>query len=551
MKLKGTVKITLRDAKTGRIVNEEEHSNAITPALQAIFDNNLAGTVDFSKLTPIMSRLLGGVILWRGNVYSSDIYLPKQENAKITAHAGSDTSASGDTTKGTLNTNPAATGPVPNGYKWTWDWTASNGNGNITALSLVHEDVGNKYNQNRSGAGFAFSPVEDVSNYIINANDFVPDDSVPDANNLPCAVGIPDQRKIPIGFYGDKNHVVSIELEETSAEGSLNVWRSGKVHVYISKFTGTDLWLRNGIADVDIERTINIELDHNWINQVRWQYGELTTYGRAAFYIAYDETIKHLYIMTAWGTQGDSPVIALPCSWGLGILDVDLVTGEQTTRSALMPVIKPQSYIFRANPSQYTPLQLTVKNGCIFMPIYSVMWVGTDPQDPSQGYWAFATMETHSSLGVRVNIRTGTIEDYIDGAEINYDENNAIKSNVLLNLGNERMMYPQTLIEKLASSESRLLKVFSFYCESVTRETSIFGTDQNNNRTYIASTESSLVQFATKCTYSGGSGDQLRGAILNKMYMASVFNLAAPVAKTSSNTMTVEYTVTQVEDEES
>lgn len=535
MKLKGTVKITLRDAKTGRIVNEEEHSNAITPALQAIFDNNLAGTVDFSKLTPIMSRLLGGVILWRGNVYSSDIYLPKQENAKITAHAGSDTSASGDTTKGTLNTNPAATGPVPNGYKWTWDWTASNGNGNITALSLVHEDVGNKYNQNRSGAGFAFSPVEDVSNYIINANSFVPSD-VP-AASLPAAVGIPDQKKIPIGFYGDKNHIVSFELEETT---SVDAFRGGVVHVYISKFTGTDLWLKNNIADIDIEKTIDVE--------PTWQYGAQTWIGRAVYYIAYDETNGHLYIITTAADDGQTPSHGRSSSWTVHIWDVNLATEEVDEKTVLLPVTKPSGEISRSVDEYYTPQQLKVINGCIFLPLYDIDWINTE----GGGYWDFANEATSTSLGVRINVRTGTLEDYYDGATIDYHENNNLKSNGQVDLGNERFMYSETLVEKLASPESRNAKLFSYYCEPISRASTIFGTTNRMNRTYIAGTAGSLIQFATRCTASGDGGvDQLRGAILNKMYLASVFNLGTPVAKTSSNTMTVVYTITQVEDEES
>ncbi len=548
MKLKGTAKITLRDAKTGRIVKEEEHSNAITPALQAIFDNNLAGTVDFSKLTPIMSRLLGGVILWRGNVYSSDIYLPKQENAKITAHAGSDTSASGDSTKGTLNTNPAATGPVPNGYKWTWDWTTSNGNGNITALSLVHEDVGNDYNQNRSGSGFGFSPVEDISNYIINANDFVPDTSVPDYTDLPCAVGTPDQEKIPIGFYGDKNHVVSFSLEETDSQGPMEEWRDGTVHFYVSKFTGTNVWLRNSIADIDIEKTVNVDID----NLLGWQFGSITRYARACFYVAYDETNKHAYLLQcASGHSILDPGPAEYCNDWLTIWDIDLVGETVERRKVRLPASGDDQWVFRSNEGEYIPIQLHIEDGCVFLPIYLLEWIPTG-DEPGQGYYDYANLPTSSSLGVRVNLRTATLEGYFDGCTIATQGANAISNNCHVDLGKERSMYPGVIIEKLGASETRGGRSYTFYSEPVTRENKIFGTDNNKNRTYVASTASSLIQFATRCTYSGDGGvDQLRGAILNKMYMASVFPLAMPVAKTSATTMTVEYTVTQAEDEES
>ena len=541
MKLKGTAKIILRDAKTGKIVQEEAHSNTITPALASIFNNNIAGTLDFAKVTPILNRLLGGVCLWRGNLYPNDIFLPKQTNARLTAHAGSDTSAGLDPTKGVLNVGQGATGPIPNGYKWVWDWAANAGNGSINALTLVHEDVGNHYNQNRTGS-MAFAPVEDVSNYIINANDFIPSGN--QALTVPAFVGTPDQHKIPIGFYGDKNKVVSFRLEEKDISGDV---RSGSIHIYISKFTGTDLWLKNSIADVDIERELEFSIP--------WQSGEQDWIGRAAFYIAYDETNKHLYLLYCWDSTNTVPIHGIKYNHVITIHDIDLETGTKTERTATTwpqgPYAHMSYYAPRSVEEYYDPLQLQVVNGCVFMPVYYVEgYVPHEPtpEDPDPYDWKTALLT--SNLGVRINLRTGDVEDWYDGVPLlDYHENNALGINAHINLGNERTMGPGVMLERLATGESKYQKLFNFYAEEVTRETSVFGTDGRYNRTYFANSSDSLIMYATRCTASG-VGDNLRGAVLNKMYQASVFNLAAPVAKTSANTMSVEYSITQVQEDE-
>ena len=88
MKLHGKATLILRDAKTGRIKFKESHSNDITPALSHILSENLAGTLDYTKILPLYSRVLGGVCLFNGNLDSTKIFLPKATEAYLVAHAG-------------------------------------------------------------------------------------------------------------------------------------------------------------------------------------------------------------------------------------------------------------------------------------------------------------------------------------------------------------------------------------------------------------------------------------------------------------------------------
>ena len=563
MRLKGIAKFTIRN-EDGSIAYQEEHSNTITPALQKIFDNNLVGTVDYTKLTPILNKLLGGVCLWYGLLNENDIFLPKQSNAKLVAHAGQHTysSASDDPTRGVPNDQADGYGPVENGFRWVWEWANSQGVGTIQGLTLTHADVGDYYNQLNRGTLPNFEPIEDISNYIINSSDLSYSDATPAVADLPKVVGINKAEKMPLGFYGDINHVVSIQYtedEQTSGPGGGD-WRKGHVDIFISKFTGTDLWLQNEIGDIepDEERTITVPFDIGV--GVTWQWANFGTPARCFHYVAYDETNKHVYFMSA-GTQDypQSPssstynVKYYGCGSVLYVKDVDLTTGTITNRFIIHPIIHgapADHYGFRAHNEPYEPLQIQVVDGCVILPLYAIHWIPTPtPEDPNAGYYDFEHAETVSTIAVRVDIRNGEIKDYIDGVDSFYRDN-ANSCAVHVNLGNGRMMYPNAYFEEKTPSTEGFLGTNNLSGDDLVRNTTLFGQPWRFNRIFTAQRSDSLIQFFTKLR-TNAQDTQLRGAVLNKMYQASVFRLNTTVNKTSDQTMTVEYTITQVEDEES
>ena len=558
MKLKGIVQLTIKDGETGKIVHQEKHENAITPALQKIFDHNMAGTVDFTKLTPIASKLLGGVCLWDGSLDENSIYLPKQTSAKLTAHAGQHTysSASDDNTRGNPNTEAEGYGAITNGFRYVWEWSTSQGAGQITGLTLCHADVGDYYNQLHKSSGMSFCPVDDISNYIVDANDLTYNDASPSSSNLPSAVGIDKMPHIPLGFYdNDINRVVTIELvEDASGSGQGGGdWRTGHVNINICKFTGTGLWLWNEICDVEIERTISANLNWQWANHDRL--------GRCWYYVVYDDQENHMYFLQAITAHTPenppSPTYSFGCSpvaSSVNYIDIDLSDGTRSTGWIDLPnsaVHGDDRIVCRTPEEQYEPIQLHMINGCIIMPVYKMEWVATPTTEhPDAGYYDYVHAETMTSCGARINLRTREVLDFVDGY-MAHEGDNGRSYTSCLDLGNERSMFPDAYFERRSPATTVLDNVgnshtSNFYCDPVPRTNDLFGSDFRSNRLYVASKNDSLVQFATLYKY-GTSPARIKGAILNKMYQASVFRLTRAVTKTMAQTMTVEYTILQEE----
>jgi len=553
MRLKGRAKITIKNAD-GSIAHQEEHENTITPALEKIFNHNLAGTVDFTKITPIMSELLGGVACWNGSFSSESIYLPKQEDAKLIAIAGQGNNSSSGARGSKVSGSVVKNGNDVIGYRWTWNWLQNQGIGRISDVTLIHKDVGDGYNQAHGSSGLSLEPLKDVSNYIIDANDFTYSSSSPLPSALPSPVGISNQKKIPIGFYDDINRVVSIELVEDSVVNDPRGgdWRQGHVNVYISKFTGTGLWIWNEIGDMQEEQVIEIK------NNLVWQQANRNQLGRGIFYIAYDESIKHIYVI--WGGYFEEASQTYPCNvdWypyskEIYYIDCDLTTGTQVKKT--VGFASDLAYMFRMHTNTYEPIQLQVVDGCIFMPMYYV--------EPLRDF----VLDDEAYVGARINMRTATIEDYIEGymAEIG---SNALSYNSHCGLGNGRAMFPNSMVEKREARETIQLDylesispttglpvygqrdVYSrYYSDPVTRTESLFASVWHQNRAYSAMKADSLIQFHTLIGDNVG-GDKIRGASLNKMYIASKFHLEDSVNKNSTQTMTVEYELIQQEEEE-
>ena len=562
MKLKGRARLTIKN-EDGSIAYREEHTNAITPALAAIFNNNIAGTVDFTKVTPILNKLLGGVCLWNGTLNENDIFLPKQNNAVLVAHAGQNaySSASDDPTRGLPNDEAEGYGDVENGFCFVWEWGTSQGNGQITGLSLCHADVGDYYNQLHKSTGMTFCPVDDISNYLLNSNNIVYSDSSPSVAQEPALVGVRKQvtesgqtvyksNDIPIGFYDDLNHVVTVDLIEDgegAGEGGGD-YRTGHININICKFTGDGLWLWNNVGDVKVERTISV-------TPLWWQWGNFEALGRGIFYIVYDEEIKHLYIISIGhrNMPEDPPtqiynVKWLPMEMGLTYRDVDLETGTVTTKTidlydGSQGNDQPQ-LVVRTNEEPYEPIFMHAIGGCIILPVYRINWVSTGVDE---GYYDYGNVDTIASAGVRINLRGAQVLDYVDGG-MAYEGSNGRSYTSQVDLGNGRSMLPNAFFERRPSSTTitdpagRSQTSF-FYCDPIPRTTTIFGTDYRSNRAYFASKSDSLIQYAT-LVKTAGAGN-IRGAILNKMYQASVFRLTRAVTKTVGQTMTVEYTITQ------
>lgn len=171
-KLKGHVKITLHNCRTGK--NEVvEGDNIVTNAVRDIFANNYLGGINYGSLMPLWSKWFGGILCYENphaldgnNELDPDNYYP-QSNAHnpLIAHAGDTAPSSAaiiaeDRTRG----YPLSIVKTDNSVSQTWEWGSEQGNGVISAVSLTHVDTGNAGLGNTSSAFRSFVPWSNISN---------------------------------------------------------------------------------------------------------------------------------------------------------------------------------------------------------------------------------------------------------------------------------------------------------------------------------------------------------------------------------------------------
>jgi len=146
--LKGHMKMTLTDIHTGK-ERVYEADNVITDAVKDIFANNYLGMVDYSKLwgsDGLWKTWFGGIMCYNqqhSNLDTDDYFMPDASDNAVIAHAGQtavDPDHDDDLTRG----NPVASSyeEDENMHKVVFEWGPTRGNGIIRAVSLTHSDTG-------------------------------------------------------------------------------------------------------------------------------------------------------------------------------------------------------------------------------------------------------------------------------------------------------------------------------------------------------------------------------------------------------------------------
>lgn len=164
-RLHGHTRIELTDTKTGE-VEIFEKDNLITDLVQNIFNHDIWGGLDYSKVVPL-TQLFNGCLLYNTDlpeVDSSITSIPK--GATLTAHAGSTAYVGPDTTAGNLNVPESGEilrGGLKAGYKWVFDWGTSQGNGEINCVSLCPSAIGLR---GRNSESFADKPYLPLGQFI-------------------------------------------------------------------------------------------------------------------------------------------------------------------------------------------------------------------------------------------------------------------------------------------------------------------------------------------------------------------------------------------------
>lgn len=499
MKLQGKATLILRDNKTGREVFRESHKNTITPALEKIFAGDLSGTLAYNKIMPVITKLLGGVCLFNGTMDATDVFLPKMSDAILTAHAGQNTTfdAAADPKRGVINT--AMSGPINNGYKFTWQWTTT-GNGTITDIALTHADTGDFWNESTPNIMAAnFEPCEDVCLYNLDGTIF----------EYSGQYGLPgdhleNSKRIPLGFLDDTNNVVTIEVDQDNM----------RFNVYVAKFTGTGAWIWNELGEPYDEYMLPFE-----VSKPQWGYFE--NLGYFVYMLAFDKDNKKLYAFTCGYDRGDGSWQSKSKNFLYDCLDLNtgtVTSGDIDCTSDLGPITDPDStYLqFMSTFCAGNPILTQVVDGSVFLP--------TDKEN----------------LTLRVKLSDMTDRELITGLGTKTIGNDMSNSGAV-NLGNDRISLLDTLGTKQANGNYT-----GFTIKRTAGVNTLFGPKVQNNRVFVAEQPTpSPIQFLTR-SFGGVPDVPPRGAILNKLYQATVFHLEnGPVVKNSTQTMTLEYEITQ------
>lgn len=508
MKIIGEATVTIRDAKTGKVAFQESHKNALTPALARILSSNIAGTLNYDKVLPIYSKLLGGVCLFNGSVSADDVYLPAANDATLTAHAGQHGfSTNNDTKRGTPNTSQSYV--TSSAACWVWNWLQTNGNGRITDVVLTHADTGDYWNEEAGNNTMEddFCPVERVDSGILSPAEFR---YYRDGVDFPY---VSNSEKIPLCFKGDNDHIISVSQHANKT-----------IKIHIAKFTGKGIWMWNACGDVHDETVYTVETQYN------------------RNYIAYDKTANVLHIISA----GDSPTYNQTLSGKA----VDLETGNATTWTAACSATLGAFTNYKkcdgtALPSSNVTLycegvgtyepnflkQLQVVSGCIFIPVYWVQsGIAPFPQGPTD-------------CSIKINLADPSVQSIVKGfQDFNTSGYSDSSSQVQIDLGNGRVMNQDYMAWKNSSGSHEGQKVY--------HDTNIFPSTVGDVREYSAEQPvANPVQYMTHVSTNTGAA-QLRGCILNKLFAATVFHLENAVTKNAMQTMTVSYTLTLQQEEQ-
>lgn len=500
--LQGKATIRLTDPKTNLILYQETHKNTITPALQRLFKSDLAGTLDYNKAMPIITKLLGGVCLFNGTVNASDVFLPKATAATLTAHAGQH-SGTGDNDPKRGSLNATQSGPVPGGYMWVWDWTTK-GNGTITDVVLTHADTGDYWNESTPNVMDEFQPVGDLSSHNLPSTDFLYKFEG-DYSDTPQII---NQKRIPIGFYDDINNVVSLEIDYTNH----------RFNVYISKFTGSGAWLWNECGEpYDAAQPIPFNVSH-------YQWGEWQRLGRFMFGLAYNKATKKLYAFTI----GRPEATSYQDSWFAKIIyvnELNLTTGSKTDYEIdLTNKLASDSFVgLWGHSPEGCPKLYKIVDGSIFVDVVS-----------SNGTFTGNSLRINLSNHSDVELITGL------GSVVGQNSNGFAGA---LDLGNDRIFYCDNFAAKDENGEYK-----GFTVDRDAANGSLFGPRSPNMRIFACEQfTASPVQYMTRLKNGEyeSNNEPPRGCILNKLYAATVYHLEQPVTKTANITMTVEYTITE------
>lgn len=498
-KLKGHIKLTLHNCRTGK--NEViEGDNIITNAVRDIFAANYLGGIDYSELFPLWSKWFGGVICYEnahplvGGVLDPDDYYPQGDLINpVTAHAGqaSPQDLADDRKRGMPNTagQVFSDGVV----KQAWEWGSTQGNGNISALSLTHADVGDCGLGSASDAFSGFSPF-----------------SLIQGSQLPASnAGLTNKDNLFTRY--DDNHGLFFTIGDVGDfyYGRHTSFATKKLTIYIRRLPYFKAGLYETMhADDTYQRVFTVETSG------------ATMYAQPSYYFDVDRKYLWIFYNNTSTCGSDQGTYWWQGTWSNNTVNYFVVDCENETivdegtivssGNDLAPLSMPRAIGAGASETDFYVNACIVKDGnFVYFPTGTI-----------NGYWT--DYSNYRITGYRkIDITNQADQDVITFN----DTQNAFMSAVKFG--------------GLIINSGRVVNGgVGYSCVSQLTE---------SNRAFNDVNRPSFL--AMPIGVGNQSGTLPRYIVANKMVNSSKFNLPSTVQKTSNQSMTVEYTLTEVGDE--
>lgn len=502
-KLKGHVKITLHNCRTGK--NEViEGDNIITNAVRDIYANNFLGAIDYFKTMPLWSKWYGGVLCYE-NPFTiepgetdpdpDDYFIQGNDVNECVAHAGG-TVIPTDHDDDLLRGSPTRSSFIytDNSVKQVWEWLPSHGNSGkpISAIALTHADTGD------AGTGSSFYAFQNFSPFALIQGAQLPNSnlSLLNADNLFARYDDNHGIFFTIGDVGDFRY------------GRHTSFATKKLTVYVRRLPYFKAGLyETGHADSDYQRVFTVETTG------------ANMYAQPSYF--FDISTKYLWVFynntSTCNTGSTSDPTWWAGTWDNNTVNYFVVDCENETivdegtiesdTSDLAPLSMPLSV---SSTSEYTDYYV---NACIVKDGNYVYF----PTGSTTQYWQ--TPDSYRVTGYKkINI-----------------SNQADQESIPFNT-TQNAFLSATKAGGLIINPGRVVNGgVGYSCNQQIGEDNRAFQDMNR-----------LSFLAMPIGIGNESGTRARYLAAHKLVNTSKFNLPSPVQKTSNQSMAIEYTLTEV-----
>ena len=520
LKLHGHIKLKLYNSLSGNLEKVVEGDNIITKVVPDIMKNNLLGMADFSKITGnegLFKEWFGGVVCYNqqhANLNANDYWMPNSSDNPVIAHAGMtpiDIDHDDDMTRGQAVGSSFIR--TANSMKLVWEWGPTHGNGIIRALSLTHSDTGS-FGNGVDSYHFrnTFSPWKQIQN-----------------SNLISVRQMPRDPANAFCQYDD-NHTLFFYIGEDGwykqgTDGYIPEYPDciNDVTVYIRRFPYTKSGLFDvvdGATEATDERkfTVTTSLDL-WYNPAYF----------------FDPNNKYLWLFTnftkvtedirEW-SRDTVYYSVIDCENGVEV-DSGTIVSDEEDLAFLSVASDGGVMVGMFYGGRIIHENVFIDDGYVWLPM------GNSTTVPGEGHSTFQNF----SGWKKIKLSDSTDQEAVpmcDGETI-LAKYWAITKAGDLHLGfgwveNGGLVYPCNPMPLVAPIDSEHIAEFS----------------DNWNNLYINQNENPVVYLIRRYVNEGYSFDMPRYILANKLVNTSKFNLSTAVQKSSTNNMTVEYTLTEV-----